>query len=129
MAMSEEHKAALALGRRESRAVRKYLEALASRTPGRPVSPERLGEKIAELGQRIANEKDPLKALEYRQERIDAEQQLEQLSTADDFAEVEAGFIASAGGYSQRKGISYAAWREAGVAAAVLRSAGIDRSV
>ncbi|NQV08115.1 hypothetical protein HQ535_16395, partial [bacterium] len=104
MAMSEEHKAALALGRRESRAVKKYLEALASRKPGRPVSPERLGERIAELGQRIAAEQDPLKALEYRQARLDAERQLEQLSTLDDFAEVEAGFVASAGGYSQRKG-------------------------
>ena len=42
-------------------------------------------------------------------------------------ARLEAGFVRSAKAYGERKGISYAAWREQGVPAAVLRQAGITR--
>ena len=35
--------------------------------------------------------------------------------------------LLAAKGYSERKGISYAAWREAGVPAATLKAAGISR--
>jgi hypothetical protein len=35
--------------------------------------------------------------------------------------------VKAARDYGQRKGISYAAWREAGVDAAVLKKAGIGR--
>ena len=60
MAMSAEHKAALAQGRREGRAVKQYLESLGNRRPGRPVTPERLRDKVAGLEARIAAESDPL---------------------------------------------------------------------
>ena len=50
MAMSAEHKAALAAGRRESRAIKDYLEALASRRPGRPVTPDTLAKRVKDLG-------------------------------------------------------------------------------
>ena len=36
-------------------------------------------------------------------------------------------FVKSAKGYGERKGISYAAWREVGVSAATLKAAGISR--
>jgi hypothetical protein len=36
--------------------------------------------------------------------------------------------VKAASAYSARKGISYAAWRELGVEAAVLKRAGISRS-
>ena len=128
MAMSAEHKAALAQGRREGRAVKRYLEALSSRRPGRPVTPARLSEKIAALESRIAAESDPLKALEMRQERLDAEAALARAEATEDLAALEAAFIEYAGPYSERKGISYSAWREAGVPSDVLRGAGIPRS-
>lgn len=128
MAMSAQHKAALAQGRREGRAVKQYLEALGNRRPGRPVTPERLRDKISSLESRISEEADPLRALEMRQERIDAEAALARAEVTEDFSELEAAFVEHARGYSERKGISYSAWRESGVAAEVLRRAGIART-
>ena len=45
-----------------------------------------------------------------------------------EIGELEAGFVAVAKLYSERKGLTYAAWREAGVDARVLKQAGISRS-
>ena len=128
MAMSAEHKAALAKGRRESHAVKRYLEALGNRRPGRPVTPERLRERIAELGARVEEESDPLKALELRQQRIDAEATLAQAEAAEDMSHLEKAFVRVAKPFSERKGISYSAWRQSGVPADVLRRAGIART-
>ena len=41
---------------------------------------------------------------------------------------LEKAFIGAAASYSARKKISYAAWRENGVSAAVLKAAGISRA-
>lgn len=128
MAMSAEHKAALARGRREARAVKRYLQAVTARKPGRPPSPDRLKERIAGLEEQIAGETDPLKALELRQRRLDDEAALARLAAEEDMEAVEEGFVEYAKSYSERKGISYAAWREQGVPAAVLRNAGIPRT-
>ena len=128
MPMSEEHKAALARGRRESRAIKQYLESLKSRRPGRPITPASLRKRIDDLGARISAESDPVKAVELRQSRIDAEEALAKAENAPDMAELEKGFVKTARSYSKRKGISYAAWREVGVPAALLKQAGITRS-
>ncbi|MDX1690995.1 MAG: hypothetical protein R3290_08240 [Acidimicrobiia bacterium] len=127
MAMSEEHKAALAQGRREARAIKGYLKAVSNRKPGRPPSPDRLKQKIADLTAKIEEETDPLKTVEYRQARIDAEQDLERLEAQADLEELEEGFVEVAKSFSERKGITYAAWREQGVPASVLKEAGIKR--
>jgi hypothetical protein len=127
MAMSDEHKAALAEGRRQSRALKRYLEALGTRRPGRPVTPETLTNRLEQVDVRIGDETDPLKRLDLIQQRIDIETQLAQLADAADLATLEDGFVEYAGAYSARKGISYTAWREAGVPAAVLKRAGIGR--
>jgi hypothetical protein len=63
-----------------------------------------------------------------RQARIEAEQSLAKTSSAPDLADLEKDFVKNAKSYSKRKGISYAAWREAGVPAALLKDAGIGRS-
>ncbi len=128
MPMSAEHKAALARGRTEARAVKLYLEAISKRKPGRPVTPERLEDRIATLQARIGAEADPLKALDLRQARLDAEAALAKLGETVDLAAVEKGFVAVAASYSERKRISYAAWREQGVPADVLKKAGIART-
>jgi hypothetical protein len=128
MAMSDEHKAALARGRREGRAVKQYLKMVGSRRPGRPVTKESLQKRIDGLNEKIDAEEDPLKKLEMIQSRIDAEDQMTELAEAVDADAVEKEFVEVAKSYSERKGITYSAWREAGVSAQTLREAGIART-
>jgi hypothetical protein len=128
MAMSKEHKEALARGRKEGRAIKAYLEAIGSRRPGRPVTAETLRKRIAGLEEKVAAEADPLKRVDLVQARLDAEDQLARTEEVVDLEAVEADFVAMAKSYSERKGISYSAWREAGVPAPVLKQAGIART-
>lgn len=44
-----------------------------------------------------------------------------------DLARLEDEFVVHAGAYSDTKGLSYSAWREIGVPAAVLKRAGLSR--
>ncbi len=128
MPMSKEHKDALARGRREARAIKAYLEALGNRRPGRPVTPESLQARIDRLDEKLAAETDPLKKVDLVQQRLDAVEALKRVEASADLDALEEGFIDHAKGYSERKGISYAAWREAGVPAGVLRKAGLSRT-
>lgn len=128
MAMSDEHKAALAKGRRESRLIKAYLNATRSRRPGRPVTADSLRTRIESLDSRLASETDALKIVDLHQERLDAEDALKTLDDAPDITQAEKDFIEVAASYSERKGISYTAWRQVGVPASVLKAAGIPRS-
>lgn len=126
--MSDEHKQALAKGREEGRAVREYLAALdAEKQPGRRLDRETIEERIASVQGRIDEEPDPAKRVELIQRRLDLEGRLIDLQDAPDLEALEAAFIDAAPGYSQRKKITYQAWREAGVPAKVLKAAGIRR--
>jgi hypothetical protein len=126
--MTDAHKAALAEGREQGRAVRLYLEALESNKPkrGRKRTPETMKKRLDRIQADIASA-DPLKRLQLVQERMDLEQLIEAAGTSVDLTELEKGFIKAAADYSKRKGISYAAWRELGVSAATLKAAGIGR--
>ena len=127
--MSEDHKAALAKGREQGRAVREYLAAIEQeRKPGRPVDRSAIEAKLPEIQGRIDAEPDPAKRVELIQKRLDLEERLIELGDAPDTAQLEVDFIAAAAEYSERKGITYPAWREAGVPAAVLKQAGIKRT-
>ncbi len=128
MAMSDAHKEALAQGRRESRAVKAYLEALGSKRPGRPVTVDSVKKKLSGIEEKLAGESDPLKRLDLVQAKLDAEDQLEDLSIDVDVESLEREFVGIAKSYSERKGISYSAWREVGVSAPVLKEAGIPRT-
>lgn len=128
MAMTKEHKDALARGRREARAIKAYLEALGNRRPGRPVTPESLQSRIGRLDEKLAAEQDPLKQVDLVQQRLDAVEALKRVQASADLDALEQGFVDHAESYSERKGISYTAWREAGVPAAALRKAGISRT-
>lgn len=128
MAMSEEHKAALAEGRRQARVVRAYLEALAARKPGRPVTPETLQARLVRTERRLDEEGDVLRRLELTQRRIDLAAQLEAASSAADLSALESEFIEVAKYYGERKGVGYAAWRSAGVPASALKAAGIRQT-
>ena len=125
--MSEAHKQALARGRREARAIKQYLEALGSRRPGRPVTAQSYTARVERLTAQIADESDPLRRVELVQRRIDAEKSLRMLEASIDLSTLESEFVKSAKAYSDRKRITYPAWREAGVPAAILKQAGVNR--
>ena len=127
--MSDEHKAALAKGREQGRAVRDYLAALnEEKKPGRKVDPETLAQKITQVQEQIASEPDPAKRVEHIQKRLDLEALQADASGQVDLQALEEGFTAAAKEYSERKGITYSAWREAGVPAALVKAAGIPRT-
>jgi len=127
--MSVEHKAALAEGRDQGRAVRRYLEALEANKPkrGRKRSPDSMKKRLQAVEDEIAAA-DPLKRLHLVQERLDLQAALEASKATVDIDELEKEFVDAAATYSQRKGISYSAWRELGVPSSVLDRAGISRA-
>jgi hypothetical protein len=127
--MSNEHKAALAEGRDQGRAVRRYLEALEANKPkrGRKRSPDSMKKRLDAVENELASA-DPLKRLHLVQERLDLQAALEATEATVDLEALEKEFINAAATYSERKGISYSAWRELGVPSSVLERAGITRS-
>jgi uncharacterized protein YicC (UPF0701 family) len=127
--MSDEHKAALAAGRNQGRAVRRYLEALDRYRPkrGRKRTRESIQRRLGRIEEELASA-DPLKRLQLIQERLDLTTELESFDAQVDLSGIEADFVKAAAEYSARKGISYAAWRELGVEPAVLKRAGIKRA-
>lgn len=126
--MSQEHKEALARGRKEARAIKAYLEAMQARRPGRPVTKESLEKRLAAVNEQLDKIENPLEAVELIQKRLDIQESMSQLEDASNFEDLEAGFITHAKSYSERKDISYTAWREFGVPAATLRAAGIPET-
>lgn len=128
--MSEEHKEALAAGRSQGRAVRNYLEALEAHKPkrGRKRTPESIAKRLSSIDGEI-EEAGAMDRLLLIQERTDLQNELNSLEAGVDLAELEEAFIAEALDFSERKGINYASWRELGVEAAVLKAAGIRRSM
>jgi hypothetical protein len=127
--MSDEHKAALAEGRNQGRSVRRYLEALDAHKPkrGRKRTPESMQKRLDRIDAELVTA-DPLKRLQLIQERLDLKSELDAAGEKVDLSGLEQEFVDAAAAYSTRKGISYAAWRELGVEAAVLKRAGISRS-
>ena len=128
MALTDAHKAALADGRTQSRAIKAYLTDLASKRAGGRITAKGLVGKIESVTERIDKERDPLKVVTLYQRRIELEDQLADLADTSDHEALEAGFVEHAATYSERKGISYSAWRQAGVPAAIVGRAGIRRT-
>ena len=126
--MTQEHKDALARGRREARAIKAYLNALESRRPGRPVSKESLKKRLENLDEKLEAADNPLETVDLIQSKLDIEKALSEVESAQDMATLEAGFVENAASYSERKGVTYTAWREFGVPAKVLREAGIKET-
>ena len=126
--MSAQHKEALARGREEGRAVRRYLEAVEHQRPrrGRKRTPESIRRRLAQVKDKLAGA-DPLTRLHLLQEQADLEGELTRMAKADDIVVLERAFLKVAKAYGARKGISYNAWRAAGVPANVLSKAGIGR--
>lgn len=127
--ITTEHKQALAKGRTEGASIRRYLNALQDHKPrrGRKRTPDSMKRRLSAIEKQLETA-DALTRLNLFQERLDLEHQLESSHDAIDMKALEDDFVRTAKDYGERKGISYAAWREAGVDAAILRRANIKRS-
>lgn len=127
--MTKEHKAALAVGRAESKVVRDYLDALRANKPkrGRKRTGDSIKNRLAAIEQEM-EDADPLTEVKLIQERMDLQSELENMGAGVDLTALESEFVKVAKNYSERQGISYAAWRAVGIEPSVLQKAGIGRS-
>ena len=126
--MTDSHKAALERGRAEGRVVRDYLEALRSNKPkrGRKRTADSINKRLAAIDDELSAA-SAIEELQLIQERRDLNAELASLGSGVDLGEIEDSFVSVAKGYGDRKGISYASWRDVGVSAATLKRAGISR--
>jgi hypothetical protein len=127
--MSSAHKAALAQGRRESRAINKYLDALKAGKGkrGRKRTPSSIEARLSRIA-RTFEESSAMQQLELTQERMNLENEKTRLETRADLSALEKEFVAVAKGYAARRNISYSAFRSMGVSAEVLTKAGVRRT-
>ena len=96
--MSDQHKAALAEGRDQGRAVRRYLEALEQNRPkrGRKRTRETVERRLEAIDQRLVDA-NPLSRLHLTQERQDLEAELAgMVGDGVNMAELEDAFVAAA---------------------------------
>src|SRR5213083_2738259 len=101
--MSASHKAALAEGRNQGRAVRRYLEALDAHKPkrGRKRTPESMQKRLDRIDVELVAA-DQLKRLQLIQERLDLKEELERAGQTVDLSGLERDFVDAAAAYSRR---------------------------
>ena len=126
--MTSEHKAALAEGRDQGRAVKNYLVALDANRPkrGRKRTPESIEKRLQIIDETIASA-DPLNRLHLIQERQNLLTEQEQMGEGVDMSSLEEAFVNAAATYSDRKGITWNTWKKLGVSPEVLARAQIFR--
>ena len=125
--MTDAHKASLAKGREQARAVRDYLEWLEWSRPTRGRKRDTSPERLAEVEKQIAEATSPLQRLQLLQLRHDLESASQDEDDPIEGERVRKAFVKTARAYARAKGISYASFREIGVPADVLKDAGITR--
>jgi hypothetical protein len=127
--MTDSHKAALERGRAEGRVVRDYLEALRSNKPkrGRKRTADSIGKRLARINDELAGA-TAIDELQLLQERRDLQAEMAAMGGGVEISDLEHAFVKVAKGYGERKGISYATWRDVGVPAATLKRANISRA-
>jgi hypothetical protein len=113
----------------EEDVIRRYLEALSQTQTrrGRPPAVRRIRTQLRRVQRQIA-ESDGTIREELLHTEAELEHQLAGVLASLDLARLEDSFVDVARTYSNRTGISYAAWRLVGVEARVLRRAGLSRS-
>ncbi len=124
--MDADHKAKLAQGRRDARAVKAYLEFLESNRPkrGRRRTEESIAARLSVIDSEIEGA-SPLARLNLYQEQTDLAEELEAMKSRVDGTELRAAFVEAAARYGESKGIQKAAFRQMGVDAATIREAKI----
>jgi len=128
--LSTAHKKALAEGRTMSATVDRYLTAL--NTPkrrGPKVTTARLTQRLTAANAHLATAKGVARVY-AAQEIRDLKTKIAERASVErvDVASVEAAFVKIAKSFSERRGITYGAWRDAGVPSTVLKRAGIART-
>src|SRR5437660_6438102 len=85
--MTNSHKAALAEGREQGRAVRRYLEALEAHKPkrGRKRTPESVQKRLTVIEEKLPDA-DPLSRLQLVQERLNLQRELAAADTSVDLS-------------------------------------------
>ncbi len=126
--MTDAHREALAVGRRQGNAVRAYLEALEANKPkrGRKRTAETVRANISKIDAELES-LDPLQKVLKTQERMDLVEELAKMEAKTDISELEEAFVEIAANFSERRGVTYKAWRAVGVPAEILSRAGISR--
>ncbi len=126
MALTKEHKEAMAQGRVQSRSVSAYLERIQDSRPrrGRKRTVESISKRLDAIEDELPKA-SMLKALSLRQERDNLQTELKSLEETSDMQELEDEFVKVAADYGDRKGISAQTWKDAGVPVEVLKRAGI----
>jgi hypothetical protein len=130
--LSDEHRAALEQGRAEARVVREYLSAPRTSRPtrGRRRTVASITARLATIEAKLESAAaNPIIELQLRQEQCDLTAERAAFGEQPDLSALVDEFVTVARSYSDRKGISYATWREVGVPAATLKRAGITRGV
>ncbi len=126
--MTDDHKAALAAGRAQGRAIGEYLDAVAAHKPkrGRQRTQETVERQMQET-EAAARSATGTTRVELAQLKRNLEVELAGMQAQVNLDTLEAAFVKHAAAYATRKEISYAAFREVGVTADVLDRAGIKR--
>src|SRR6476646_8213339 len=98
--MSEDHKSALAQGRAEGRAVRRYLEALEAHKPrrGRKRTVESMKARLTGIEEAMGDA-PPLERLQRVQERMNLEEKIAGAGNNPDLAALENGFVSAPAAY------------------------------
>ena len=127
--MSAEHKAALAEGRNQGRAVRVYLEALDAHRPkrGRKRTPDSMKKRLDRI-ESSCSRADPLKRVQLIQERLDLKQSWRPTSAKSTSPASSRSFVAVGCALQHAQGHLLRRLARAGVEPAVLKRAGISRS-
>lgn len=123
--ISKAQKAAMVEGREQARAIRSYLEALYQNGHSNGHDPEKLSSDLEAIQAKIEEADDPLARVQLAQDRLELMNQIAELQQAPDMDTLEAEFAKAVVPYSERKGLTYPAWRDVGVPARVLRAAGL----
>lgn len=138
--MTDSHREALQVARNENRVIGAYLQVLEHNQKideqnrpkrGRRRSTESMQARLDEIVGAIGKA-SPLKRVLLIQEQMDLQKELHEATRPPqqpiDISGMEEGFSEVVASFSKRKGVSYAAWREIGVPARVLKEAGIRRT-
>src|SRR5438094_32032 len=110
--MSSAHKTALAEGREQGAAIRRYLDALEANRPkrGRKRTPESIEKRLGVIAERLEIA-DSLTRVLLIQEQMDLEREREAMQDGGaDLTQLEKGSVTAVKPYRERKGIAYLPW-------------------
>ena len=124
--LTAEHKEALEAGRVAGRAIKAYLKLIEAGPAKQPRPSRTVKADLAKIEADLAGATS-LQRLSLIQQRIDLREELAEATSGGPTREaIEAEFVEHVARYSASKGFTYAAWREFGVPAEVLRRAGLS---